>query len=941
MADAVKITAGDFNSLLGLDTTRHSDPTAQPDNTTFVSRFSKSEIKTYLNRLYIKPETQHANITADGITSYLKPIHKKIGDQKIQADKLRALAPEIEQSRVLVSSSIMSPNDLQDGEFNFNFEDVPGLDSDPDLTKEITELYSGYFNHTLQLGVKSYDWIGEAQYGSGAKCILLLPINTQTELRRRTPDKYNKALFDQDAALESFASYASTKDDYLYSGDPTVTWKSVLSKEEPTKVLESIIPSMESYNLRVPTSYSKDRVSSDSRIYGEKYVAGIEDMIVGLKAKLEEGDVVRFTEDADVCRYHQKTIDDQKHSVMEKLAEKYNFDKPLDREELTYLTINPEGYANTGHPTMIELPTEAVIPIIVPGAPAEHLGYFILLDEFGMPLTIENSGMGDDSTNCQSGSVNAAYEAMFGSNCCNGSFFNKQNQQSSMGRLIFSDLLDKYMRARMKGIINKSDATIERFGALSTILFYRVLEARKSTIVFVPPALLHYFAFAYDPKDGTGVSKTAEIQFLLSLRTTLMMANVVASVNDAVEHKKVEFGVDDKNANIEGIMDIIANIFIDKNKLNGSIDPSEILRDMYSNSLTIVPKNIPGLQDISVDVQQSGGQSVKVDDNLLEQITNLLVSHLDVPPSALNQMSEPEFARSLVTYNLFFAKKIRRYQRIWCDLITDFIRCYTQFDPIFRRALAKKLEVNGKKQVKSSIPDKVRDLAKRDPNQYSPIDQMASAVLNNVKVELATPNIVVDKTQFEEIRNFLGNLDEISNQIFSQEMVPSEDQLAQSALPILRAKWKRDQVIKFIDKVGCFNMVDIPDLDDIDPTELLDYIQIFQNAGSAIQRHRENIGTPAENGGDGFGDSGYGDSGGSDAFGDAGGDMDMGGGDMGGDSGGDLGDLSDDLDNLNESTEENNNEGSGENNEGGGDFTLAADIYTKMHKNDKGDKKKK
>lgn len=110
-----------------------------------------------------------------------------------------------------------------------------------------------------------------------------------------------------------------------------------------------------------------------------------------------------------------------------------------------------------------------------------------------------------------------------------------------------------------------------------------------------------------------------------------MMANVVASVNDAVEHKKVEFGVDDKNANIEGIMDIIANIFIDKNKLNGSIDPSEILRDMYSNSLTIVPKNIPGLQDISVDVQQSGGQSVKVDDNLLEQITNLLVSHLDVP----------------------------------------------------------------------------------------------------------------------------------------------------------------------------------------------------------------------------------------------------------------------------------------------------------------------
>ena len=879
MADAVKVTAGDFNSLLGLDTTRHSDPTAQPDNTSFVSRFSKSEIKTYLNRLYVKPQTQRADVSASGIISYLKPIHKKIGDQKLQSNKLRALAPEIEQSRILVSSSIMSPNDLQDGEFNFNFEDVPGLESDPDLAKEITELYSSYFNHTLELGVKSYDWIGEAQYGSGAKAVLLLPINTQTEFRHRTVEQYRKALLDQDAALESFNSYVSARDDYLYSGDTSVTWQSVLSKENPKQVLKAMVPSMEDFDVIVPNAFSKDRTSTDSRLYGDKYIAGIESMIVNLKAKLAEGDVVRFTEDAEVCRYHLKSMADQKRSVMDKLAAKYGFDQQPNREELTYLTANPEGYAMTGHPTIIELPTEAVIPIIVPGAPSEHLGYFILLDEHGMPLTIENSGMGNNNTNCQSGSVNAAYEAMFGSNCCKSDFFNKTNLQSSMGRLIFSELLDKYMKARMKGIINKDDVTLERFGALSTVLFYRVLEAKQSTIVFVPPVLLHYFAFSYDPIDGTGVSKTSEIQFILSLRTTLTMANVVAAVNDAIEHKKVEFGVDDKNANIEGIMDIIANIFIDKNKLNGSIDPSEIMRDMYSNALTIVPKNIPGLSDISVDVQSGGGQSAKADDSLLEQLTNLLVSHLDVPPSALNQMSEPEFARSLVTYNLFFAKKIRRYQRIWCSHMTEFIRNYTLFDPTFTRALTKKLEANGKKKTRSQLPDKVRELAKNDPNQYSPISDMVNAIINNVKVELATPNIVVDKTQFEEIRNFLGNLDELSNQLFNNEMVPGDDTLAQAALPVLRAKWKHDQVIKFIGKVGCFNMVDIPNLDDLDPTELLDYIQIMQNTGSALQRHRENIGTPSENGGGGFGDDGY-SGGGSDAFSDAGsdvgGDVDMG-----------------------------------------------------------------
>ena len=175
-----------------------------------------------------------------------------------------------------------------------------------------------------------------------------------------------------------------------------------------------------------------------------------------------------------------------------------------------------------------------------------------------------------------------------------------------------------------------------------------------------------------------------------------MMANVVGMVNDAIEHKKVEFGVDEKNANIEGIMDLIANIFIEKNKLNGSIDPSEIMRDMYSNALTIVPKNIPGLSELTVDVQSGGGQSSRVDDQLLEQITNLLVSHLDVPPAALNQMSEPEFAKSLVTQNLFFAKKIRRYQNIWCSLMTEFIRVYSSFDTTFQKAILRKLSVKSK-----------------------------------------------------------------------------------------------------------------------------------------------------------------------------------------------------------------------------------------------------
>ena len=855
MADAVKITRGTFNSLLGLDASKHVDSTTQPDDTSFVSRFSKSEVSSYLNRLFVKPRNQNTNISASGIISYLKPIHAKIGNNKLTNEKLKALAPEIEQSRILVSSSIMSPNDLQDGKFIFNFDNVPELEADPDLLKEVAELYDQFFNDTLNLGIKSYDWIGEAQYGSGSKAVLILPIATQADLRVRTA-KETKKYLQSDLGFESFSSNLN---DYTFSNKP-LSWKDFFSTD--TTSVATLVPSMEEFGVVIPTEYDTSRNTLNAKRYGSEYVTGIEDMIVNLKTKLSEGDLIRITEDPDVLRFHKTSEDQQKTSILDTLAKKYGWDKDPEEEEITYLNDQPTTFKHSGHPTIIELPSEAVIPIIVPGAPSEHLGYFILLDRHGAPLTIDESGMADETTGCKAGSPNAAYEAMFGSSCTRANFFSKDNSYGNMGNLIFSTILDAYIKKRMMGIFGRDDLSLSRFNALATILLHRTLEAKRSTLVFVPKTLLHYFCFDYDRLDGTGKSKTSEIQFLLSLRTTLMMANVVGMVNDAIDHKKVEFGVDEKNANIEGIMDLIANIFIEKNKLNGSIDPSEIMKDMYSNALTIVPKNIPGLSELSVDVSSGGGQSTRVDDNLLEQITNLLVSHLDVPPAALNQMSEPEFAKSLVTQNLFFAKKIRRYQNIWCGMMTEFVRSYSLFDTTFQAALRKKLLANVKHTVKDKLPSKVRKLADDNPNVYSTKGSTIYSILHNVSLDLATPNIVVDKTQFEEISTFIRNLDEMSNNFFPNDIVPSDDNLAQSALAVARAKWKKDQMMRFLSEVGSFNMVDIPDFDDMDPVEITDYIQQLQNLGSAINRQREAIADNEPEETTGFDNGGYDEYGG-------------------------------------------------------------------------------
>ena len=895
--EGIKVSNSGFRSILGLEPTKNVEPTSRPENITFLQRFSPSEGKAILQSQYVQPEVQRSNLSAAGIISYLKPIHKAIGEQMLNVDKMRALAPEIEQSRILVSSSIMSPNDLQDGMFRFTFEDVPGIDSDPDLVKEIQEVYEQHFNKTLQLGIKSYDWIGDIQYSSGAKPILILPNATLLDLKRHgTPDDPSNTA-NLGTGIPGFASFedmlqkSAVSDDFLYSGK-AISWADVFEKQTAKVDLAEMVPSMESFGVEVPAQFKTNisRKTPNADEDNDKYVASMESMIVNLRKRLEEGDIIRVTENPEIVKFAtQKSLVD-KQTALSNIKKKYQLSLKdvFPIEEVVTLKANPDDINHHGHPAIIELPTESVIPIHVPGAPKEHYGYFILLDNYGQPLTIQASGMANSAANkgCSPGSANGAYETLFGSGCSAVSYFgNDPNGVNSAGNMIFQHLLDKYIKARIKGIFGRDDLELSRFSALSTVMFYRLLQRKRTTLVYCPPSLLHYFAFDYR-KNGTGRSKIEDIQFLLSLRTTLMMAQIVAMVNDAVEHKKIELGIDDNAANLEGIMELVANIFIEKNKLSGSIDPSEIMRDMYSNALTIVPKNIPGLGDMTVDVTNQSGQSTKPDNELLEQLTNLMVSHLDVPPSALNQLAEPEFARSLTTYNLFFAKKITRYQYIFCSQMSDFVKDYTQFSAPFQKALMKKLQAAGKKRAKAELPDKAKKITKKNPNEYdrSTLDLLKS-ILDNVTVSLPKPNIVVDKTQFEEIRSFMSNLEEMANNLFPNELVPTDDQNATAALPVVRASWKREQMLHFIENVGSFNMVTIPDMDEFDVTDLIDFIQTLQNTASALKQQRDAIGNAGEEGGFG-GDAGFGGGMGDESMGDDMGGMGEG-DDMGMDMGGD------------------------------------------------------
>jgi hypothetical protein len=216
------------------------------------------------------------------------------------------------------------------------------------------------------------------------------------------------------------------------------------------------------------------------------------------------------------------------------------------------------------------------------------------------------------------------------------------------------------------------------------------------------------------------------------------------------------------------------------------------------------------------------------------------------------------------------------------------VRNYAKVAPKFRRGLEKLISTYSNKSNKEKLEKKTQELKDRNPNEYTPLNQLVDMIISQVATALPKPNIVVDKAQFEEINNYLQNLQGLADRFFNQEMVPSDDTLSQMALPIAKAKWMNDQLGKFITEVGSFKMCDIPTLEDMNPLEILKELQPYENLGAALKKHVDAMLQNAEEqdeggdfgGGDefGMGDQGFEDAGG--AMTDMGGEASGGGSDF-------------------------------------------------------------
>lgn len=816
--------------------TPNPTPTISVGQTVSITSNEQSEL---LKRVAIPRAKDFQNPTIDpkSLITYLKPIQENIASRKFDNYKLKTLAPEIQQAMTIMIPSIMSPNDLQDGKLSLGVEHEQLSEK---ARAAIGDRLTEYFGSTLNLDKKLPSWIKTMMYETGAKPVLILP-----ELLLSTMIKNEKM-----KGTESFdVVLNSLFQDKLYSKNSVVgieTFSSVINKSDISEYITEIINEDTDNNNNNSHNGINKKNKTDNDVKNTE--AFIKTASEYFSKALFENEMVEIVENplvVGLCSLRKDLTTKKLETQLDKFFDIKKFD-PKKEEIISLVDIigndKDKLTNNATHPVLYELPAESIVPIFVSGSPETHVGYYLMIDDQGNPIDAltdsikKESGLGNP--------LNSSFQAMFSTF---GQFENmgmlNSSKQNKMLNKVYEYMLDKFLALQLNNM-GVTNISIGENNEVYKCMFRRLLAHKKTKLLFIPESLLVYYAFDYND-DGTGRSKLEDIKFIMSLRVTLMVSRIMAAMDTAINRQKLDIEFDEGVANPLSIMNDVKNKFIESKVINFSYDPSTIVKSIAQRGLSIVPKNIPGINAFNITEESNAKTNVTPDNELMEDLTNMFILGLEVPPSALNNLSEAEYARSVATTNLFFSKKIKDYQFTICEFTKKLVKIYLKYSTPLREELLSLLSKIEKdvKDKNDNIPEDNTDVdlndkdddvktsdgsASEDDNADDANEKLLNEIIDSIEVWLPSPNIAPDKAQFEEAKVFDEAIETLLNGIFAPTMFEADRELGEQ-MTTIKALIKSTVLRRYIQDSGMGELIDIPNIQDFDTSEFIHIMQAVMN----------------------------------------------------------------------------------------------------------------
>lgn len=795
---------------------------------------------------------QRANVSTRGLTSgTLQRVSQRTAGDIQDVKSLLQMLPDMELAMQILISSILSPKDLAMPKLNYQVESGR---FNSEVTGKMVETVRDFFDNTYKINELLPKILEDALFMTGSYPLMVLPENAIDEVINRPERVSFESLVNTDefkqwtcdsigllgngvpdehgAALESFSDFSGGRAAY---DAKVVTYK--FGTNQPVTELDLKLKVIDNPDVlkrsRLNERMRRDRVSQimEGRGLHNKFRRGATVAVEALSAH------------APTTGYTNNGPSFSDHAL-------YRGRRTTRGAQVAVLpTPDSASRPTVGHPLVMKLPSESVIPVHVPGAPDDHVGYFVMLDEHGNPVNMDSSrdfysdmgSMLKQNTAMTSQIISNVARAQGGADAQSRGATQIEVQELEQA---YTDLVEMDLNRRLRGGVYGSNVQVARPSEVYRMMLARAYSQRQTQLLYVPAELLTYIAFDYN-EYGIGQSLMQKTKIIASIRATLLFANVMSGVKNSIARTRLKIQLSEEDPE----PDMTVEEYIHNHVRNsrgllpiGVGEPSDIIAHLNNASYEVeVSGNNPRYPETSMMVESFNSDKSKPDTVLEDALRDRHLMAIGVPPELVVSSQQADFATQAVQTNLLLSKRVMVYQSILLPFLDEFIQRFVINSQILMdqlreivRANADKLsrsqrveqseaQADGHVDVDEDLRNLVQVVADKQRNDSVQVDAVVYEFIQGLNVKLPTPELSQSKNNQESYEQHEQLVDKLLpayvDELFMNEAVMGDladavPMVKNTLKAIMMRSWARNNnIMPEMDELTSFNPDGSPAVD--------------------------------------------------------------------------------------------------------------------------------
>lgn len=668
--------------------------------------------------------------------SLLENVSQRTASVQNDIESIRQLLPDIELTTQILVSSVLSPKDL--GTPKLTFTSTADLGND-ELVGKLLKVVENYFVNDYKINDKLPEILTEALINKGAYIEAIIPESTLDKIINT----------DGRITLESVRSELNADLTISPIGvlDLSTFKTTTKTTEESSLSLESMFAMEDEYKGSPPDYFNIKINDNPDSLKIPKLMQQINDQ------KAEQRYASHYSLESsktEKVKEIKKKADQFKGKSHKEIAE--TLDVASNTRSVSNGMIsfdNPDMTSSIGHPLVLKLPMESVIPVFMPGHSSDHLGYFVILDQFGNAIDLTNvsdhyktlqSNLSGSKTSGETAISNVLSELQ--SNGFGTGSSNTATQDVEQAVKVFSQIMEKKLLTSLSSGGLNGGIKLSQSNDIYAMMLSRSLANQNTQVTYIPKEMMSYIAFNYT-NSGIGKSLLEDTRILGSLRIMMMFSNTMSAIRNSTARTDLNITLDPNDTDPLSTVTMVKEAFMRSRSEGyplGEGDPGAVVRYLQQAGVDVVYSNHADLPEMSVVTSDAAVSKTGVDTDLEDNLRDLHTMGFGLSPETVDNGKNVDFATSIVANNLLLSKRVILLQQKFEGKLVHKVRTQIRYSETLISELKEVIRT-------SKIKGKDDDI------------DIIEKFLKKLKVSLPKPDAATLKAKMESLEDYIVALD--------------------------------------------------------------------------------------------------------------------------------------------------------------------------------------